>query len=52
MGLVNAAMAKAKYEMGNAARAHFQDMVFCSILRRETIQNELRINGVQSIEEM
>ena len=52
MGLVNATMAKVKYEMGNATRAHFQDIVFCSILRSETIQNELGFNGVQSMEEI
>ena len=35
MGLVNAAMAKVRYEMGNAARAHCKDNVFCLILRSQ-----------------
>ena len=31
------------------ARAHFLDMVFCSILSSETLQNKLEFNGVQSM---
>ena len=44
MGLVNVAMAKIRYEVGNAARVHFQDTVFCLILRKETFQKELGFN--------
>ena len=44
MGLVNAVMAKVRYNMGNATRAHFQVVMFCSILRNETFQKELGCN--------
>ena len=54
MGLVNTAMTKVRYEimMGNVARAHFHETVFCSILRSPTIQKELGFDGVQSIAQM
>ena len=48
MHLVNAVMRKVRHEMGNAARAHFQEMVFCSILRSETFKKARGSNGVQS----
>ena len=35
--------------MGNAARAHFQETMFCLILRSKTIQKELGFDGVQSM---
>ena len=44
-GSCECAMAKVRYEMGNAARAHFQDTVFCSKFRSETIQKEPGFNA-------
>ena len=37
--------------MGNAARAYFQDVVSCSIVRSDTIQAELVFNVGQSMAE-
>ena len=52
LGLVTAAMAKVRYKMGKAGRAHFQYTVFCLILSGKTIQKELGFNATQSMEEM
>ena len=52
LGLVTAALPKLRYDLGNAARAHFQEGVFCSIARDPTIQRELGFDLCQSMVDM
>ena len=52
MGLVNASLAKIRYDMGEESRAHFQETVFCSIARNPIIQRELGFDAFQSLGDM
>ena len=52
LGLVTASAPKLRYDLGNAARAHFQEGVFCSIARDPTIQKELGFDLCQSLFDM
>jgi hypothetical protein len=52
LGLVTAALPKLRYDLGNIARAHFQEAVFCSIARDPIIQAELGFDPFQSMVDM